>query len=120
VSSDERRLAALLALLGGGGVLHFVIPGQYEKIVPPGLGDTRRWVLASGLAELVCAALLATPRTRRAGGYASAGLFLAVFPANLYSVAAVGPSRWKQAVALARLPLQVPMVTAALTVAADS
>jgi uncharacterized membrane protein len=73
-------------------------------------------VLASGAAELVCAALLAAPRTRRVGGLLSAGLFIGVFPANLYAVKVVGPSTLLRAGAVARLPLQLPMITAALKV----
>jgi uncharacterized membrane protein len=120
VSPDRRRLRVLQAILGGSGVLHFAIPRAYEKIVPPRLGHARGYVLASGVAEIGCAALLAAPATRRLGALLSAGLFVAVFPANLYSVKAVGTNRIARAGAIARLPLQIPMVTAALKVARES
>lgn len=109
-----------MALLGGSGVLHFAAPAPYRRIVPPSLGDPARLVAISGVAELGCAALLAVPATRRLGGWASAALFVAVFPANLYSVAVFGNRRTTRAVAIARLPLQVPMVRAALAVARES
>ena len=61
------------------------------------------------------AGLLASPRTRRAGGTAALVLFIGVFPGNLQMVRAwrrkpVWP--W-QAIAWGRLPLQIPMIMAA-------
>jgi uncharacterized membrane protein len=120
MTTTTRRTVRLVALLGGSGVLHLVRPEPYERIMPPALGNPRAWVLGSGVVELACAALLAAPRTRRVGAFASAGLFVGVFPANLYSVKAMSHNRWLCAGAVARLPLQVPMVTAALAVARDS
>jgi uncharacterized membrane protein len=120
VSPDRRRLSALLAILGGSGVLHLVIPGPYRKIVPPQIGHDRDVVLASGIVELGCAALLAVPSTRRLGARLSAVLFVAVFPANLYAVKVIGGGRIGRAAAIARLPLQVPLVTSALKVAREA
>jgi uncharacterized membrane protein len=118
---SSRRVNALIAILGGSGLLHFTIPQPYQKIVPPGLGDPRALVLGSGAAELACAAMVATPRLRRTGALLSAGLFVAVFPANFYAVKVMGGnSKLGRAAAIARLPLQLPMITAALKVARDS
>jgi len=114
---DTRRVAGLVTLLGGSSIIHAVRPQVFEPLVPPVLGSARVWVYASGVVEFTCAALLAAPATRRWGGWASAAVLVGVFPANLYSVKAFGPSRGKRAAALARLPLQVPMVQAALKVA---
>jgi uncharacterized membrane protein len=50
----------------------------------------------------------------------SVGLFVGVFPANLYAVKVVGPNKTKQAAAIARLPLQWPMISNALKVARES
>ena len=80
----------------------------------------------SGVAELACAVGLVLPATRRAAGRASAGLLVAVFPANLQmaadAVAASGraggadPRRLAAAAAtLARLPLQWLMIRSAWT-----
>jgi uncharacterized membrane protein len=115
----DRRLAGLIGLLGVSGALHLVKPKPYERIVPPQLGDARRIVLVSGVVELGCAALLVVPATRRRGALASAAVFVGVFPANLYAVATM-PNKLLKAGAIARLPLQVPMITAALKVARDS
>jgi uncharacterized membrane protein len=45
-------------------------------------------------------------------------VFVGVFQANLYAVATM-PNKLLKAGAIARLPLQVPMITAALKVARD-
>jgi uncharacterized membrane protein len=106
-------------LLAASGVTHLVAPRPYDAIVPRSLpGSARTWTYVSGMAELAVAAALAGPRTRRLGGWAAAGLFVAVFPANVKMAFdwRGRPAPWR-AVAYARLPLQVPMVLAALRVA---
>lgn len=113
-----RPLAGLLAVAGIG---HFVAPRPFEAIVPRSLGDPRPWVAASGVAELACAAALASRRTRRAAGLASAALLVAVYPANVnMTVAAFRSERATgayRAATVARLPLQVPLVVQALRIA---
>jgi uncharacterized membrane protein len=109
------RLAALLL---GSGVAHFAIPKPYDTIVPAELpGSARSYTYASGLAELATGALLLSPRTRRLGALAAIALFIAVFPANINLV-----RLWRDKPlfmrigAIARLPLQIPMITEALKV----
>ncbi|SEL99792.1 Uncharacterized membrane protein [Blastococcus sp. DSM 46786] len=104
------------ALLGGSGALHLVRPRTYEWLVPPELGPARPWVLASGVAEIGTAALLAAPRTRRAGGWSAAALLLAFVPAHLHHLRLGRGRPPVLAAAAVRLPLQVPMVAAALRV----
>lgn len=110
----------LSALLAVSGVLHFATPTPYASIVPRRLGRPRAWVYASGLAELACAAGLADRRSRPGAALAAAALFVAVFPANVQmAVTAMRSTRAGAAyrgVALARLPLQVPLVAWALGV----
>ena len=107
---------ALTALLVLAGTSHLVRPAMYDGLVPPLLpGSARVWTLGSGVVELLVAATVAAPRTRRAGGLAAAALFVAVFPGNVWlAVEPVGVPRWA---ALARLPLQVPLVLWGLQVA---
>jgi uncharacterized membrane protein len=107
---------AFSVLMGGSGVLHLVRPQAYDWLVPPELGPARPWVTGSGVAELGTAALLAAPVTRRAGGWAAAGLLAAFVPAHLHTFRVVrGPV--PTAVAAVRLPVQVPMLLAALRIA---
>ncbi|MFF8267610.1 hypothetical protein ACF059_09455 [Streptomyces sp. NPDC016562] len=108
----------LSGLLIGAGVAHFAVPRQFDAIVPRSLpGAPRTWTHLSGLAEIAVGAAIAAPRTRRAGSLAAAGLFVAVFPAN-----AKMAYDWRhrpaplRAAAVARLPLQVPLVLWALRV----
>ena len=119
VVSSGRRLSALLAV---AGVSHFVIPGFYDRIVPRVLpGKARTWTKVSGIAEMGCAAAVAVPRTRRFGALASAALFVAVLPANCqmaWDYRRRSPAI--RAAAVARLPLQIPLVVWALRVRAAS
>ena len=105
------------ALLAGSGVLHLVRPGIYEWLVPPELGSARAWVLGSGGAEVVTGALLAVPGTRRAGGLLAAGLLVAFVPAHLHTFRVLPRRALPMTLATLRLPLQVPLVAAALRVA---
>ncbi|MEV8590735.1 hypothetical protein [Streptomyces sp. NPDC051180] len=114
------RSALLLAgLLGSAGVAHFVAPKQFDAIVPASLpGSPRAWTAASGAVELALAAGLAVPATRRASARAAALFFAGVFPANVKMA-----YDWRhrptpaKAAAFARLPLQVPLVLWARSVA---
>jgi uncharacterized membrane protein len=90
------------------GVMHFVNPSFFDAIVPPALPPNARfWTYASGVAELVIGPMVLVPRTRRVGALAAIGLFVAVYPANLYMA-----WDWRdrpaseQVVAYARLPFQ--------------
>lgn len=98
----------LASLLAGVGTLHFVTPGAFDAIVPPFLPAPRAWTYASGVAELACGAAIALPRSRRVGATSAAVLLVVVFPANVYM--AVEPGSVPRWVALARLPLQLPLV----------
>jgi uncharacterized membrane protein len=113
------RLAALLL---GSGVLHFVIPKPYDTIVPAELpGSQRFYTYASGVAELASGALLVSPRTRKLGALSAVAVFVGVFPANVNLV-----RLWRDKPlfmrlgAIARLPLQIPMITSALKVYRNS
>lgn len=105
----------LAGLLGGAGLLHFAVPGPYDAIVPDVLPAPRVWTYGSGIVELLCAAAVAVPRTRRHGAIVTAVLFVAVFPANV-QMAMDADGTVARALAYVRLPLQVPLVLWALQV----
>ena len=108
----------LSGLLTVTGTLHFVVPDVFADIVPPQLPAPTALVYASGVAELACAAGLAVPRTRRVAGWATAALFVAVFPGNIQMALDAGDrSAAYRAAVYARLPLQVPLVVWAVSVA---
>ncbi|WP_197374109.1 DoxX family protein [Mycolicibacterium baixiangningiae] len=114
-STLATRMAAMLA---GIGTLHFIAPKPFDGIIPAELpGSPRFYTYASGVLELGVAAALAAPRTRKAGALAAIVLYVAVFPGNVNMVRLWWDKPWPmRIVALARLPLQVPMITQALKI----
>jgi uncharacterized membrane protein len=113
-SASPYVLAGFLTVTGS---LHFIAPRPYAAIVPARLPAPTAIVYASGVAELLCAAGLAGTRTRRLAGWATAALFVVVFPANVQM--AVGSGRRSnvyRAGVWVRLPLQVPLIAWALSV----
>jgi uncharacterized membrane protein len=118
LTNDLKALAALLAVSGS---LHLIRPQVFETMVPRRLRAARGLVYASGVAELVCAAGLVHPLTRKASGWVTAALLVGVFPANVQMAlterkrarAGTG-SRARQVATLARLPLQLPLIRIAL------
>jgi uncharacterized membrane protein len=66
------------------GVMHFVIPRTYMRIMPPYLPRHRELVYASGVAEAVGGLALIPRRTRRAAGWWLIATLIAIFPANVH------------------------------------
>ncbi|WJY97206.1 hypothetical protein CFOUR_03895 [Corynebacterium fournieri] len=106
----------LIPLFAGAGVLHFAKPEPFDGIVPDALpGDARTYTYVSGVAELAAAGLLANPKTRAAGGKFAAALLTAVWPANFNMAWQWRDEPWqKQIISIGRLPLQIPLIKAAL------
>lgn len=121
-TASQKPAYRMAAMLIGTGLGHFVAPKPFDTIVPAELpGAPRFYTYASGVAEVGVGAMLLVPQARRAGALAAAALFLAVFPANVNMVRMWWnkPGAWKwpmRIAALARLPLQVPMIVAALKI----
>lgn len=118
----SRWAAGLAALLASVATLHFVVPDQFDALVPELLpGSPRMWTIASGVVEFAVAAAIAVPRTRRIGAIAAAGMFVAVFPGNIkMAIDWSDRSVVEQAIAYGRLPLQIPLVLWALKVRRDT
>jgi uncharacterized membrane protein len=105
-SSPARFGAALFWIVAGA--LHFVIPRQYEAIVPPRI---ERWkkevVVVSGLAEIAGGIAVLPDRTRRRARWWLLATLAAVYPANIHM--AVNSKDFAQIPAAAlwcRLPVQ--------------
>ena len=113
------RVAALLI---GVGTTHFLAPKPFDDIVPAELpGSARFYTYASGVAEVSIGVLLVPRSTRRLAALAAAALFVAVFPANVNMVRLWWDKPWPMRIAaLARLPLQIPMITTALKIRRNS
>lgn len=104
----------LIGLFTGAGILHFVKPEPFDSLIPQQLpGSARAWTFGSGVAELGTAALLASPKTRKAGGLATAALMAAVWPGNMYMTYLWRKKPWYlQLISYGRLPLQIPLILA--------
>jgi len=113
--SAAYRIAALLL---GVGTVHFLAPKPFDDIIPAELpGSPRFYTYASGVAEVSIGALLLARHTRRNAALAAVALFICVFPANINMVRLWWDKPWPMRIAaIARLPLQIPMITEALKV----
>jgi uncharacterized membrane protein len=110
------RLAAMLA---AAGVLHFVTPSFFDRIIPPALpGNARIYTRASGAAALAIAGMLTVPASRRLGGTLAAAFFIAVVPAKVQlALNWFGGDKSTLAMkvaAVVQFPWQIPLVTEAL------
>jgi uncharacterized membrane protein len=90
------------------GAMHFVVPRQYEAIVPPAIASRKREVVvASGLAEIAGGLAVLPARTRRGARWWLLATLLCVYPANIEM--ARHPERFPKipvAALWARLPVQ--------------
>jgi uncharacterized membrane protein len=119
--SRLRRIApnVLAAAFAGSGTVHLVRPQAFAALMPrliPGRHH-KNLIYVSGVVELICAVGLVR-RTRWASA-ASIATLGAVFPANVQMALDAGSGRNagpadRRAMAWGRLPLQLPMVWAAL------
>ncbi|MER8009420.1 MULTISPECIES: hypothetical protein [unclassified Streptomyces] len=119
MSRSERSPLLLAGLLAAAGTAHFAVPRQFDAIVPRSLpGAPRTWTYVSGAAELALAAGVALPRTRKTAALAAAAFFVGVFPANVkMAVDWRDRPASQKAAAMGRLPLQLPLVLWARSVA---
>ena len=74
----------LAALMLGAGVMHFVNPSFFLKIVPPYLPFHQELVAVSGAIEILLGVLLSVPNWSRLAAWGVVALLIAVFPANIY------------------------------------
>lgn len=113
--SNDRLSRVLAAILLVPGVLHFLAPKPFDSLIPDEIPlDKRALTYASGVAEVGIGVGVLVPRTRRWAAAAAAALFVAVFPANVNMVRLwQNKPAWMKAIALGRLPLQIPMIVLA-------
>jgi uncharacterized membrane protein len=107
-------LWALAAAMVAVGVLHFVRPKPFVRIVPKYLPAPLALVYISGLFEILGGLGLLIPETRVAAAWGLIALYVAVFPANVYMLTdnvSLDPRkpipRW---ILWARLPFQLVFI----------
>jgi uncharacterized membrane protein len=104
---------ALAALMVVAGVLHFVVPKGYLRMMPRALPNPLALVYVSGVAEIAGGLGLLVAPVARAAAWGLIALFVAVFPANVnMAVNRIGLTKKPPNVALlwARLPLQLVLI----------
>ena len=89
---DKFRSMSFIRRLAGpffvfAGVMHFVIPKTYRRIMPPYVPAHMAMVYASGAAEIAGGAGLMLPPHRRRAGWWLIATLLAVLPANVHIAA---------------------------------
>lgn len=88
------------------GVMHFIRPEFYLKIMPPYLPLHMELLHLSGACEVLLGILLLVPGTTRLAAWGIVALLVAVFPANLYLYQHQDILPASPGVHLLRLPLQ--------------
>jgi len=88
--------------------MHFVIPRQYEAIVPPSIARWKREaVVVSGVAEIAGGLAILPDNTRRGARWWLLATLGAVYPANIHmAVNSKDFARIPPAALWARLPVQ--------------
>jgi uncharacterized membrane protein len=67
------------------GIMHFLIPRQYEGIVPPRIAHWKKeCVVVSGLAEIAGGVAVLPDSTRRGARWWLLATLAAVYPANIH------------------------------------
>lgn len=107
---------ALIGAFGVSGVVHMVRPQVFYPLIPPAMGSPKAWTYASGVAELACAAGLASRQPW--APKATAAVLAAVWVGNWWmAIDATRATPRNTAMVVGswlRVPLQVPMIKAAL------
>lgn len=110
-------LVVLALFFIGGGVSHFLYTGDFSAIVPPWMPYPRETVLATGVLELLFAALLFVKKARPLLSLWIAVYCLVVLPANFYmlqnNIPMFGRS-FPPEILYARIALQAGVIALAL------
>ena len=88
------------------GIMHFVNPAFYLKIMPPYLPLHTELVFVSGICEVLFGILLLVPNCSRLAAWGIIALLIAVFPANVYLYQHQEILPASPIIHLLRLPLQ--------------
>lgn len=93
------------------GIMHFIFPKPYKKIMPPWLPYPLALVYVSGACEIVFGSILIPEITRPIGAWLIIVMLIAIFPANIQMAINLRKKNnlwfW---ISIARLPLQILLI----------
>jgi uncharacterized membrane protein len=112
ILSTAQRIAVVVAAVCYvvAGLLHFMKPTPYLRIMPPYIPWPSAMVRISGGFEILGGLGLLVPPTRRAAAWSLVALLIAVFPANIYMAMhpiEAGATGIAPVLRWGRLPLQI-------------
>lgn len=81
------------ALFTVAGILHFLVPSFYLRIMPPALPFKLALVYISGAAEIILGGLLLVPPFSRMAAWGLIALLIAIYPANIHM--ALNPDQFR-------------------------
>jgi uncharacterized membrane protein len=113
VSAQFVGRALLAAFFIVGGIMHFVLPDAYARVMPAWLGWHAELVAISGVCEIAGGIGVLVPRVRRLAGWGLILLSIAVLPANVQMLLDGlndGRPAWQIALLVLRLPLQAGLI----------
>jgi uncharacterized membrane protein len=108
-----RSLLLLAILFIAAGIMHFVNPGFYLKMMPPYLPYHLELVYISGVFEILGGIGILVPFARKFSGYGLIALLIAVFPANIQMLINhinAGGSTGATIALIIRLPIQILLI----------
>jgi len=112
-AAPGKAVVALALLFATSGTLHFFFQDFLAAAIPKWVPYHGPVISVTGLLELLGAAGLLIPPTRKAAAWALIALLVAVFPANLQMLASARAApTWEQALLWMRLPLQPLLIWA--------
>lgn len=108
---DEILLYLMAFFYVAAGLMHFIKPGMYLKIIPPYVPNPLLINLISGTAEIILGLGLRSEATRSLSAFGIMILLIAVFPANLFMYQKQKPGIAKRILFLFwRLPFQAVLI----------
>lgn len=122
---NRKRIGLWSGVFLAAGTLHLVKPEVFDSLVPTQLpGTQRQWTLASGVAELglgaSIAATAARPNLATTVAPLTAAFLVAVLPGNIQMainfLRSKRTTQTQKAIAVARVPLQIPMIYSVLQI----
>lgn len=105
--------ALLAAFFIVGGIMHFVLPDTYARVMPAWLGWHAQLIAISGACEIAGGVGVLVPRVRRLAGWGLILLSIAVLPANVQMLLdglRDGRAAWQIGLLVLRLPLQAVLI----------